>query len=161
MIVQSFGTSWKMEDDGALCKRSSSRLLCVAAVWLTRASHWSPDMAAMKTEIAYAHSKKVEIGGVRATLSLGSTPLDSTFCAHVWGSLTRTAIRVQYDLIDLDRGGLGYDQEEISPDGTVGGSACFASKWLGYFDPLVTEKITETGLDMVETDGPCQFARAP
>ena len=63
-------------------------------------------------------------------------------------------------MIDLDRGGLGYDQEEISPDGTVGGSACFASKWLDYFDPLVTEKITETGLDMVETDGPCQFARA-
>ena len=30
MIVQSFGTSWKMEDDGALCKRSSSRRLRVS-----------------------------------------------------------------------------------------------------------------------------------
>ena len=112
-------------------------------------------MAAMKREIANAHSKKVEIGGVRVSLV-------SAFYAHVCSlSNAPSRGRLQYDLIDLDRGGLGYDQEEISPDGTVGGSACFASKWLDYFDPLVTEKITETGLDMVETDGPCQFARAP
>lgn len=37
MIVQSFGTSWKMEDNGTLY------------------------MAAMKREIAYARSKSVEV----------------------------------------------------------------------------------------------------
>ena len=29
-----------------------------------------------------------------------------------------------YDLIDLDRANLGYDEELIGQDGTVGGSAC-------------------------------------
>ena len=57
-------------------------------------------------------------------------------------------------MIDLDRGGLGYDEEAISPDGQVTGSACFASKWLDFLDPLIEQKITDTGLDMIETDGP-------
>lgn len=43
MIVQSFGTTWKMEDGGALY------------------------MAAMKEEISYAHSKHVEIGGCESS----------------------------------------------------------------------------------------------
>lgn len=30
-------------------------------------------------------------------------------------------------------------------DGQVGGSACYASKWLDYLDPLIEQKITETG----------------
>ena len=30
-------------------------------------------------------------------------------------------------------------------DGTVGGSACYASKWLDFLDPLIEQKITETG----------------
>jgi hypothetical protein len=98
MIVQSFGTTWKMEDNT------------------------SDYLASMKQEISYAHFNKIEVGG--------------------------------YDLIDLDRGGLGYDAEAISPGGEVGGSACFASKWLDYLDPLVEQKISETGLDMIETDGP-------
>jgi hypothetical protein len=35
----------------------------------------------------------------------------------------------------------------LSPgmDGKVGGSACYASKWLDYLDPLIEQKITETG----------------
>ena len=56
------------------------------------------------------------------------------------------------DLIDLDRGGLGYDKEAIGVDGKIGGSACFASQWLDILDPLVEAKITGTGLDMVETE---------
>jgi hypothetical protein len=108
MIVQSFGTTWKMEDNGTLY------------------------MAAMKREIAYARSKNVEIGG--------------------------------YDLIDLDRDMDGmspdgskrnpYDEEIIGMDGKIGGSACFASKWLDFLDPLIEQKITDTGLSMIETDGP-------
>ena len=98
MIVQSFGTSFKMEDAGPLY------------------------MAQLKKSIAYANSKHIEVGG--------------------------------YDLIDLDRAGLGYDEEAISADGSVGGSTCFASKWLNYLDPLVEAKIKDTGLSMVETDGP-------
>ena len=104
MVVQSFGTSWKMEDNSTAY------------------------LAEMKQEIDYAHSQHIEIGG--------------------------------YDLIDLDRGGLGYDQEAISPSGAVGGSACFASKWLDFLDPLVEQKITATGLDMIETDGPCKSSHA-
>ena len=77
MIVQSFGTSWKMEDDGALCK-SFPLDACVCRCLANQSVTLSPDMAAMKKEIAYAHSKKVEIGGVRAILSLGSTRLHST-----------------------------------------------------------------------------------
>eukprot|EP01046_Picozoa_sp_COSAG06_P001741 COSAG06_NODE_58_length_27483_cov_37.992989_24_plen_49_part_00 len=46
------------------------------------------------------------------------------------------------------------DEEAISPDGQVTGSACFASKWLDFLDPLIEQKITDTGLDMIETDGP-------
>jgi hypothetical protein len=43
MIVQSFGTSWKMEDNGTLY------------------------MAAMKREIAYARSKSVEVRRINDT----------------------------------------------------------------------------------------------
>ena len=51
-----------------------------------------------------------------------------------------------YDLIDLDRGGLGYDKEAIAPDtGQVTGSACFASKWLDFLDPLIEAKLNSTG----------------
>jgi hypothetical protein len=50
--------------------------------------------------------------------------------------------------------GLGYDQEAIGSDGSVGGSTCFASKWLDYLDPLIEAKIAMAGLAMVETDGP-------
>ena len=42
----------------------------------------------------------------------------------------------------------------LSVVGTVGGSACYASKWLDYLDPLIEEKIKDTGLTMIETDGP-------
>ena len=32
--------------------------------------------------------------------------------------------------------------------------AGYASKWLDYLDPLIEQKITVTGLSMIETDGP-------
>lgn len=98
MIVQSFGTTFKMEENGTLYMEIISR------------------------EIEYAHSKNIQVGG--------------------------------YDLIDLDRSGLGYDKEAIGIDGKVGGSACFASKWLDFLDPLIEAKINQAKLDMIETDGP-------
>jgi hypothetical protein len=97
MIVQSFGTSWKMENDSF------------------------EYMLLLKKQLAYAKSKGIEIGG--------------------------------YDLVDLDRAGLGYDEELIGPDGKVGGSACFASSWVDFLDPLIEGKIA-IGMSMVETDGP-------
>lgn len=97
MIIQSFGTSFQMENGSA-----------------TYLEHISK-------QTAYAKAYGVEMGG--------------------------------YDLIDLDRGGLGYDQELIGTDGKVGGSACFASKWVDHLVPLVEGKLL-AGLVMVETDGP-------
>eukprot|EP00040_Diaphanoeca_grandis_P017630 m.92314 g.92314 ORF g.92314 m.92314 type:complete len:970 (+) comp26538_c0_seq3:131-3040(+) len=58
-----------------------------------------------------------------------------------------------YDLIALSRGGTGYDT--INPlTGQPSGSACFASNWnLELLNKTLTF-IAETGLSMVETDGP-------
>lgn len=36
---------------------------------------------------------------------------------------------LRYDLIDLDRGGLGPDWDCIDSSGKVTGDACFASGW--------------------------------
>ena len=118
MIVQSFGTTWKMEDNGTFY------------------------MAAMKHEIDYARSKNVEIGVISSRFH------------HVSHVFITSSLAGGYDLIDLDRGGLGYDEELIGQDGAAGGSACYASKWLDYLDPLIEEKIRVTGLSMIETDGP-------
>ena len=62
----------------------------------------------------------------------------------------------RYDLIVLDRAGLGYDNEIIVGEdgGKVGGSACFASSWVDHLVPLVLGKVDKGGLRLVETDGP-------
>ena len=46
-----------------------------------------------------------------------------------------------YDLIVLDRAGLGYDEELIETNNEVGGSACFASKWVDVLSPLIQSKV--------------------
>ena len=63
-------------------------------------------------------------------------------------SAARTAhrcskFRTDKRLPDLS-GGL-FSWAESGMDGTVGGSACYASKWLDFLDPLIEQKITETG----------------
>ena len=60
-----------------------------------------------------------------------------------------------YDLIVLDRTGLGPDKQLIDGDGHELGSACFASDWVDKLAPLITDKATApVRLGLVETDGP-------
>jgi len=65
-----------------------------------------------------------------------------------------------YDLICLDRGHGGYggnvgDQwDAVQEDGSLGADACFASGWVDKLTGLVAAFVNETGLSMLETDGP-------
>lgn len=97
MLVQSFGTSFKMEDDSPLY------------------------MSILAHSIHYANAKGIEVGG--------------------------------YDLIDLDRSGLGPAWDVVGTDGKVGSSACFASGWTDHLYSLVNGKLS-LNLTMIETDGP-------
>ena len=83
----------------------------------------------IKKQIAYAKSKGIEVGG--------------------------------YDLICLDRGHNGYGgnvgDEWVTVDAETGhlkADACFASGWYDKLHSLVRNFIAETGLSMLETDGP-------
>ena len=97
MIIQSFGTTFNMEDS--------------SPAYLQQ----------LTAQFQYAEARGVELGG--------------------------------YDLIVLDRAGLGYDRELVGEDGKVGGSACFASDWVDHLVPLIGGKVAD-GLRLVETDGP-------
>ena len=120
MIVQSFGTSFKMENGSVAYLKE----------------------LAEQTKYGRNHGN-IEIGG--------------------------------YDLIVLDRAGLGYDEELIETNNEVGGSACFASKWVDVLSPLIQSKVqgfhehhhsntpeiyhddniaVVVGLGLIETDGP-------
>jgi hypothetical protein len=85
-------------------------------------------LAQVKAQIAYARSKGIEVGG--------------------------------YDLICLDRGNGGYggnvgDQwDRVLDDGSLGADACFASGWVDKLNDFAYGFINETGLSMLETDGP-------
>jgi hypothetical protein len=58
-----------------------------------------------------------------------------------------------YDLISDTRGGTGYDA--ISPLTHKGtGSACMASAWEGILESKIMTFVNETGISMIETDGP-------
>jgi hypothetical protein len=65
-----------------------------------------------------------------------------------------------YDLICLDRGNGGYggnvgDQwDRVLDDGSLGADACFASGWVDKLNSYAYGFINETGLSMLETDGP-------
>ena len=83
----------------------------------------------IKAQIAYAKSKGIEVGG--------------------------------YDLICLDRGHNGYGgnvgDQWVTVDSATGAlkeDACFASGWYDKLHSLVRNFINETGLSMLETDGP-------
>jgi hypothetical protein len=85
-------------------------------------------LAQVKAQISYATSKGIEVGG--------------------------------YDLICLDRGNGGYggnvgDQwDRVLDDGSLGPDACFASGWVDKLNDFAYGFINETGLTMLETDGP-------
>ena len=85
-------------------------------------------LAQVKAQIDYARSKGIEVGG--------------------------------YDLICLDRGNGGYggnvgDQwDRVLDDGSLGADACFASGWVDKLNAYAYGFINETGLSMLETDGP-------
>ena len=113
MIIQSFGTSFNMENN------SESYLKELAL------------------QTKYGREKGIEIGG--------------------------------YDLIVLDRGGLGYNEELINQGNQVAGSACEASKWVDHLTPIIQSKVSGggiqlhhndevaaivVGLGLIETDGP-------
>eukprot|EP01065_Artemidia_motanka_P000574 TRINITY_DN1026_c0_g1_i1.p1 TRINITY_DN1026_c0_g1~~TRINITY_DN1026_c0_g1_i1.p1 ORF type:complete len:774 (+),score=191.91 TRINITY_DN1026_c0_g1_i1:58-2379(+) len=82
----------------------------------------------IKGQIAYAKSKGIEVGG--------------------------------YDLICLARGHGGYggnvgDQwDAVNTDGSLSSNACFASGWYDKLHGYVLDFVNETGLAMLETDGP-------
>ncbi|CAI8032348.1 hypothetical protein GBAR_LOCUS18287, partial [Geodia barretti] len=59
-----------------------------------------------------------------------------------------------YDLIDLDRGGLGPDWDCIDTQGRVTGDGCFASGWYDHIHDIIFNFINKTGMSMLETDGP-------
>merc|ERR1712216_614964 len=86
----------------------------------------------IKDQVAYAKSKGIEVGG--------------------------------YDLICLDRGHGGYggnvgdEWVTVEADGTLKEDACFASGWVDKLKGLVLNFINETGLAMLETDGPLYYA---
>ena len=85
-------------------------------------------LAQVKQQVAYAQSKGIEVGG--------------------------------YDLICLDRGHGGYggnvgDQwDAVAGDGSLTQDACFASGWVDKLNDFAYGFINETGLSMLETDGP-------
>ena len=85
-------------------------------------------LAKVKAQVDYAKSKGIEVGG--------------------------------YDLICLDRGHGGYggnvgDQwDAVMGDGSLGQDACFASGWVDKLTEFAYRFINETGLSMLETDGP-------
>jgi len=56
-----------------------------------------------------------------------------------------------YDLICLDRGG-SVPKEWVALGNE--GDVCFASGWADHLEQLILNFITETGLSMLETDGP-------
>lgn len=81
----------------------------------------------IKEQVDYAKSKGIEVGG--------------------------------YDLICLDRGkgfpgDVGDQWTRIDKDGSLTGDACFASGWYDKLRGLVLNFINQTGLSMLETDGP-------
>eukprot|EP00947_MAST-08B_sp_MAST-8B-sp1_P002305 g2305.t1 len=85
-------------------------------------------LAKIKGQVEYARNKGIEVGG--------------------------------YDLICLDRGHGGYggnvgdEWVTVAPDGTLKEDACFASGWYDKLHSLIDNFINETGLSMLETDGP-------
>eukprot|EP00948_MAST-09A_sp_MAST-9A-sp1_P000602 g602.t1 len=85
-------------------------------------------LAMIKEQVEYARSKGIEVGG--------------------------------YDLICLDRGHGGYggnvgdEWVRVGPNGELLEDACFASGWYDKLYSLVDNFINETGLSMLETDGP-------
>ena len=85
-------------------------------------------LAQVKAQIAYARSKGIEVGG--------------------------------YDLICLDRGEGGYggnvgkQWDTVAADGSLKADACFASGWVDKLNDFAYGFINETGLSMLETDGP-------
>lgn len=85
-------------------------------------------IAKIAGQVAYAKSKGIEVGG--------------------------------YDLICLDRGHGGYggnvgdNMSTVDEDGELKEDACFASTWVDILKDLVFSFINETGLAMLETDGP-------
>jgi hypothetical protein len=86
------------------------------------------NLARVKAQVDYARSKNIEVGG--------------------------------YDLICLDRGHGGYggdvgaQWDAVAPDGSLKADACFASGWTDKLNNFVYDFVNQTGLSMLETDGP-------
>eukprot|EP00759_Apiculatamorpha_spiralis_P003376 PhF_6_TR11585/c1_g1_i1/m.18738 len=59
-----------------------------------------------------------------------------------------------YDLICLDRSDLPTNQQNLNPDGSAGGNACFASNWVDEITSKFMNFVDHLGLSAVETDGP-------
>jgi len=85
-------------------------------------------LATVKAQIDYAKKKGIEVGG--------------------------------YDLICLQRGSGGYggnvgdEWDAVETDGSLGEDACFASGWVEKLNNFAYGFINDTGLSMLETDGP-------
>lgn len=101
MLIFSFGSGFKMESTSAEYRKL------------------------IKSQITYAKSKGIEVGG--------------------------------YDLIDLDRGSpdpAAGDFAARDSTGKATGNACFASGWYDDIHNKIMGFINDTGLSMVEVDGP-------
>lgn len=84
--------------------------------------------AIVKSEVDYANSKGIEIGGYDLIVQ------------------------------DRGHGGYGGDAGDqwacVNPDGSLGENACFASGWYDKLTELVYDFANETGMSMFELDGP-------
>ncbi len=83
-------------------------------------------IARVKADVDYAHAKGIELGGY------------TLMCAS-------RGVGAEHDVIDPATG---------KPGSRFGQSACFASAWSDGYVERVLDFMDETGLDVVETDGP-------
>ena len=129
MIIFSFGSGFNLETADARYLATIKRQ--VSAYTRARISAHALIMDAPRAsclQVDYARSKGVEVGG--------------------------------YDLICLDRGHGGYggnvgdEWVAVGVDGSLKADACFASGWYDKLHGLVTNFIRQTGISMLETDGP-------
>ena len=117
---------------------------------------------AISPGMRYAVDQLVEVGYEMFIYSFGSgfdlESTDETYLESIKADIAyanQKGIEVGgYDLICLDRSDLPSWLQNLNPDGSLGGDACFASSWVDTITAKFLNFVDNLGLTGVETDGP-------